>query len=363
MSDKHFGHARHDRQTTAIWLNKHERLLCLYASHMNQIVDVNNIVFFPLNLRTRTQATMTDNRSPNPVHHHSASLSGTSLQIPSTQRHQPSPLTSTDQSINSRTSTRQSYLSNSTSASNWTSVSALSANSSSIKPSLYPTSGYPLSGGIVANSYPGMGYPVSHLQHSYGYPSSNFPCCEVPGVMDLRSQLQYPGSEFPGGGMFPGEFEDDGSHPYIGALESGMYPSESGVYPSDPLVFSNGQGGFQPSGSSFLPTVDTMTMPGSFDPNYNAGYHPVWRDSILPQGSKTTAANTNVANTTDQTSVSKWYALLPCKTARWKHTIAPWPLERLCLRWFMAQWGDLKNLTLCLWMRLLLLLLLLLLIT
>ena len=37
--------------------------------------------------------------------------------------------------------------------------------------------------------------------------------------------------------------------------------------------------------------------------------------------------------------------------ARDLHTIAPWPLERTCWRWFMAQWGDHKNLELCLSMQ------------
>ena len=211
-------------------------------------------------------------RTTNPVHHHSPSLSGTSLQIPQTQRSQST--ISSQRSFNqskSRVSTRQSQLS-STSSSNWTSVSAISgaSQSSGANRSFYPTSGFPNTNSFPGQTYPSSGYPVSQLLHSYGYPSNNFPCCEIPGVVDMKQQLQYPSSEFPGGGVFPGEVEqDDGCQPFIGAS---MDSTGSGVYPSDPLAaVAGGSGGF-PSGQISYASTDMMTLPTAFDPRYNLGF-------------------------------------------------------------------------------------------
>ncbi|KAL8576031.1 hypothetical protein ACOMHN_052049 [Nucella lapillus] len=196
--------------------------------------------------------------TPHHHHHHLHPSSGlaaaTSLHVPDPQRSQSSGSSqrSSDQS-KSRASTRQSDMSSST-TSNWTSVTGISQSStgsSSLKPYFYPTSGYPVSSSILQKSYPGNGYPVSHLNHSYGYPANNFPCCEVPGVVDLGSQVTYPSSEFPGGGVFPGEVDqDDGFAPFTGGLESAGFPSGD---------------------ISTLPSSDSLYTPGSFDSNY---YHP-----------------------------------------------------------------------------------------
>lgn len=88
----------------------------------------------------------------------------------------------------------------------------------------------------------------------------------------MRQQLQYPSSEFPGYGVFPGEVDqEDGSQPFIGA--TGTDGSGSGVYPSDPLAGAVLNGGFPASGQiSNAASSGIMTMPTAFDPHYNLGY-------------------------------------------------------------------------------------------
>ncbi|XP_076456590.1 uncharacterized protein LOC143290916 [Babylonia areolata] len=230
------------------------------------------------NIRSISGDSRGDNTAASPTGPDTASLTRTPLQIrpppPTTfspLRSPSSSSTHTSFELKSRASTRQSHLSAATS-SNWTSVSGVSQPSPHptpppLKPYFYPTSGYPVSKSILQQAYPGNGYPVSTLQHSYGYPASNFPCCEVPGVTDLGSQFMYPSCEFPGGGAFPGEIEqDDGSAPFVSGLEQDAS--------SDPASFIGGGAILPGAGGqgSFLPAADTMYTPGEFDPHYNAGY-------------------------------------------------------------------------------------------